>query len=704
MFNRSKEGAQPASGGGWAWGALLLVLAVHAGLLVAKLRRDEGPIQWDQSVHMRSAWSYHRALQEGRPSVLLHPPHAPGHPPYPPLTHVLMIPWVRVADTWGFPVEDAATLVNVFFMGLLALGVFLLASDSWGEGAGAAAATMALCLPPVRLYAGDLLVDVPLTAWVSLSYAAWVRSRSFHLRIWCLLLGLFCAAGLMTKFTFPLYILPIPVHAAWVLLRRRKEVSAYHVLGVFLLAGLLAAPWYLANIVTLTAKVSRAAGLGAQEGDPTGGFAAWLFYGGVLQHWVGWTGVLILVGTACWLAVSRPAMLGLLAAWFFSGYAAWSLVSNKDPRYLLPAAMALPVAAASLPFKLHHLLAGAMMVGTVVMDANALKTGAHPAWPLQDILRRAVESRRDPEGPAPVLTLLANHASMNGNNVLWTAEREGLEEDLIVRSRSSRLGEFSEFVVVKTGDLGPARTVAGHERLRAEALRAGGWFQRRFENLAAWPLPDGSQAFLFQRKAPVATAAAPADAGAALSSLLPGISTETMTVRCGASSVAGLEDCSVASPVLSLKGLPVRDLRVRLEGFWVVPDDEKAPRILGLKTLRIEKLTLTEADVARYLTGRVKGLQKTVVRFEPGNLILIEGRWKGLPLRVRASIQHDAVLESVRVELKAVRLAGIPLPVPGGRREFSLKSQRGMPYAVVLSGVKTVPAAQGGEGALEVSP
>src|SRR5687768_13329330 len=167
-----------------------ILMTWHAALLVSWLHRDTAPVKWDESVHLSSALRYKEAFASFSVRELLSVKPWPGHPPYPPLVHYAMAPFIAVAQAAGSPPEDAAAFANLIFIFLLGLGAYWLASHWWGLGAGLCAAYLATLLPPVVMHARAPLVDLGLTAWVVLAYACWARSENFSNRRWSLALGL----------------------------------------------------------------------------------------------------------------------------------------------------------------------------------------------------------------------------------------------------------------------------------------------------------------------------------------------------------------------------------------------------------------------------------------------------------------------------------------------------------------------------------
>lgn len=207
------------------------------------------------------------------------------------------------------------------------MGCYLLAGRFWGPGAGLAAAALATFAPPVQALAHQALVDLALAAMVVFAYGCWVRSERFSRLDWSLMFGLAAGIGCLVKWTRPLYLLPVVGAGVWGLVtgRHRKNIFLALVLSI-----IVTAPWYAANLFIVVPKLTRVAGLGAQEGDPSGRtLAGWLWYLRILL--VQWGGPFLLAGVAGlgWGFFSPYKRCFGPCLWFVFKYGIWSSVSNK---------------------------------------------------------------------------------------------------------------------------------------------------------------------------------------------------------------------------------------------------------------------------------------------------------------------------------------------------------------------------------------
>lgn len=694
------------------WVALLGlvgIMLVQGILLAFWLKKDTRPPQWDQSVHLMSADQYAKSAVAGNLRGLLFTTTFPGHPPYPPVAHYVMASGMTVARAMGVSPEDGATFsLQFLFLGVLAVGVYMVSGRFWGTGAGLAAAALAVFNPPVQALSHQALVDVALAAMVVFAYGCYVWSERFARLRWTLGFGLAAGIGCLVKWTFPTYLLPVVGVGAWGLLtgRHRRNILASLVLSL-----VVTAPWYAANLFIVVPKLTRVAGLGVQEGDPSGRtLAGWLWYSRIF--WAQWGGPFILASLAGlgWGFFRRSKGTLLLILWFVFSYAIWSSVSNKDPRYLLPAAMVFPIGLSSLPVGIPALAAGTC-VYLAISSLWAKPGGAWrdvpvaQSWPLSEMIEKIISLRTDRTEPS-TLVLISNSAYLNGNNMTWTMKSEGLSDRLTVRTKIDRLGEFTDFVIVKTGSLGPPGSVVRQTVARKEVLSVEGWFHREFTESARWALPDGSEALLFARNP---TTRVPPS----LAPLLGwgGIDGEGIQLSARPSvRYPGSQRAEVRARQMNYKSVVLRDVQLDLEGFRLAMDDEGHPRLLDLRAVSILSAVWTEEDATVFLGKRVPGLKEGVVSFHGGGRVLISGRMLSVPVKAEMvlSLTKGSIEDRLDVRVRMIKVAGVSVPEVVlerfGNKTLSLAPTARRPYGIRLSGLRMGPAGENGAGALEVSP
>ncbi len=170
------------------------VLALH----VVWLALDEQPQVWDMAHHQIRGWESLGALNAGR----LPEDFSSLSSYYPPLYYIQEM---VVLSLW--PNRDALVfLSNLPGLVLLFGGAWWLASRCLTRGAAPWAALLAWCFPLVAWISRFSLLDVALSGWVMLALCLVAKSRYLERRGFSLLLGLVIAAGMLTKWTFILFL------------------------------------------------------------------------------------------------------------------------------------------------------------------------------------------------------------------------------------------------------------------------------------------------------------------------------------------------------------------------------------------------------------------------------------------------------------------------------------------------------------------
>ncbi|MDE1977367.1 MAG: glycosyltransferase family 39 protein, partial [Elusimicrobia bacterium] len=448
--------------------ALALFLGWEWFALKAYVRQDAAPPSWDQSDHLSDAWDYRQALERGRWSVLWTLPPKPGMPPFPPLYAL------SIMGSYSSPKPaQAALLINWFYLALLCLSVFGIAWEFRPDFTALAAAIIFAGAPAVQDLLFTQLMDLAVVAFAAAAYWALIRSEKFKRWPGSLAFGALFAAGMLYKWSFFSYLLP----AFWVAggaLRDPERRPKVLTSAGFALAGF--APWYFAEAPLLLPKLIQA------SADQS---VAFWRGGAVLAYFkdsINGLGLpFFLLG---WLSLLSPRhkrrweSMRLLPAWIAASYLFWTVVPNRQMRFLLPGLPALAVCAASAwpdlivwPLAGFQLLSAANFPAGVIpatsvpmpLDATATLLPSRPPspadWKIADILKTADELR-DPQEPFANATLVANAPQFNGPTFAWEDQRLGLSH-VKMRAVNHRLCELSQFVILKEGSLGPPAAVAG---------------------------------------------------------------------------------------------------------------------------------------------------------------------------------------------------------------------------------------------------
>lgn len=360
---------------------------------------DPMPPAWDEAQHLLMAQDFGTHLERwgGDPDGWRVFSHLSQR--YPPLTYWLSLLKLTWLDGGGAgPVFDrsAAQVLNLLLLGVAVLGTYKLGALISGRAVGILAGCLLLLYPAVQGLAHVYMLDLPLTAMVSLGYwgalGYWIRPS------WRGSLGLGLAVGLvlLTKWNGILF-LGVPLLAV---LGQKSRWGGLQKLLIIATAGILCWPWYGPNWLFVLSN-------GLQYGStthyyvrcPVGSWCWWTTYLGWLpQQMSPILSGLPLVGVGRWLwQRQRPLQpdlgpkSGLTAsqasragwAWllltFGGGYVLYTLIGIKDPRFTVPLLPLLAVMSAVELWRLNH--SQLWLRGILTMGVLALLWGWQPLTP-----------------------------------------------------------------------------------------------------------------------------------------------------------------------------------------------------------------------------------------------------------------------------------------------------------------------------------
>jgi hypothetical protein len=663
----------------WAWLAMVfLALAMVVGVWTT---RDRRPPEWDHANHLERAVRCERDLRAGDVPAFLERSSF-----YPPLVLCL-----AGAASIVMPIEAAAALVMLAFLALGMAGVYRLGRTLAGDGVGVPAALLFATAPFVVFLALRFQLDLPLAALVALALAALLATGDFTRPGRSLLFGVVCGLGVLTKPTFALYVLG---PALLLLARSRRRGLAGAVLAL-LVAVALTLPWLGPRLFGLGAQLdARAFAQAAAEGDPEVlSLAGLTFYPRYLGYQFG-LGAAVLA--ALGLAVAAVRRQGFLLVAVLVPFAVVALIRNKDLRYAVPLLAALAVLAAlgldTLPRAGRRVAVGvlavlaAAQVGGVAAGVPpnvwvpGLATWWLPASPPQRTDWRHGEIlallERDRRGTPATVSVVPNVDRFSVSNFRYYALREGLGLRFVRAWDDPPLG--IDYMILKGGDLGPARTVP--KSLRATArLASDAHLARAFPVIGEFALPDGSTATVRARRLEPVAGAGPATVAAAVEAGLrrrladvardvEGL--EIRLVHDEAILAGRIRRAEIRAAVATLgeftrpgtARLRVRDLALALEDLQVNPWSALAEaRFDPLDTarLRLEAATVMVADLQAYLAG-LKRFRRSTIEVE-GDALAVTVRRAGPDVSARVRLL-PAAERPVGLVAERVRVGGVPVP------------------------------------------
>ena len=682
---------------------LAAFLAVQALLLRHFIRVDTRPPSWDQSTHMEIALDYREALGAGRWADAWFLAPKPGMPPFPPAYHLLL----RGAFDSPDPAH-AALWLNWFYMAILAVSLF---GISWKflPDSRALAATVIFCAAPgMQDLMTNQLVDLAMVAWVAAGYWALLECEGFTGWLPSLAFGAVYAAGMMHKWTYFSYMLPAYIIAGRALGDRHARLQ---VLAASSLSLALFAPWYWSHAALLPSRLFQAT---ADASVPFWKNGAWATY---IEASCGSLGPpLWLLGFISILApqFSRRREYGwVIAYWVVFSFVFWTIVPNRQMRFLLPGLAPLglflagtwprgltwSVAAIQFVVMLNFFF-GAVGPLSIPMPIMPLTFFVHgePAvqdWKIGEILRR-IEADRDVSRPITNVTLVANDAYFNGPTFHWVQRQLNLPHARM-RGVNARLCELSEFVLLKTGRLGPESVIGGLAKAAKTVQDPDGWFSRGYEEDARWPLPDGSSAVLYRqkrgRRSPIVKRTVAYDLFSA-----GDVKGSGLAIDFGPwdKNLSAWTNARASVKEISIRGLKVSGVSADMDNFSLVTAydigavyDWNEMRLMRLDRVTVRSLSIEAADLKTFLEKRVPGLKVDAVTLE--GTVKVAGSLYGRPVAAEAALELDREGHRLKVAVLSASYLGAPLPSalfrPIKELNLSLEPNPETPFYIDLPGL-----------------
>ena len=615
--------------------ALVLIAAVWLAI-------DRTPPEWDHANHLERVVRCAEDLARRDWRTLME--RSSFYPPVVPCAAAVVY---RLAPSDA----AAAQTIILAFLGVGMAAVYALGRRLAGGTEGVVAAVVFGCAPFVVFSALRFQLDLPLAAMVALALVVSLRTEGFIRLGWSLLVGVVFGLGMLTKPSFAAYVLPpVLVAAASSSGRRIRAVNA----ALALLVGMvISLPWYGPRLFGLVPQVaSRSFRQAAESGHPDPLTAtALLYYPTWLAPQFGVPAVaLLLVGLG--VAILRREGVALTA--FLVPFVLFGLLQNKNLRYTLPL---LPIAAVMAGMGFAVLRGRVRLLGTVVLVlACALQVSATALaaphgltlpglgvplvlespprtgdWRHREILTLI---SRDSGGAPATVSVVPNDNFFSVSNFRYYGVRDGLP------LRFSRAWDTEpigiEYMILKTGDVGPAWTAERPRRI-AERLRTDPSLARVFPVLGEFPLPDGSTASVRARRltepVPVASKTFARELEAAIRRELADVTTDVEGLEIGLvydetvlrGRVGRVEIRAASARVGELRRrdaplLRVQDVRIAFDDVLVNPFSvHTAGRLapLDARHATLGRVTIQEADLQAFLREQ-KGFKTASVSLEPG--------------------------------------------------------------------------------------
>jgi hypothetical protein len=481
------------------------------------------------------------------------------------------------------------------------------------------------------------------------------------------------------------------------------------------LTALLLAPWYVPNLIPMLARIPHLSKLPPASGQRLDGLASFFWYPISLFEQMTLPFV-VLLALGLLFALFRPALLPI-TAWFFASMILFSLIHNRNIRYFMPAlpaaallsvawfvtaprflkkgvTLAVLIVSALAQFGVGR--AAGFSVGPEFISTYAPRAGVREDWQHEDIVRTLNAAPSSIEGRPSRVLVLANSPYFHSVTLTMSARRFGADRVVFYGPSKRRSFEFADYVLTKTGDLGPAFTLGTINDCLKVMKDPNSWFAHVYKEIRRWPLGDGSEAILY--------AAHPdpeniSDVGLFNLNLkeldLPNIEAEDVHMRAEPLSSADtregrLKEFVVSCGTVRYKKIPFDDVTVRLVRPQInlpLYFQTQNIELLSLDTLEVHATFHRDALLA-LAAEKAPWLKDPQLSFDHDRVI-VSGKARGVPLRVEARLDVTDTALNTRVE--RVSVAGVPIPLVLLRtltdHSVPLTAHRDQPYNLRIAPV-----------------
>ncbi len=499
---------------------LIIFVSIYTATNLLWVFWDTLPPPFDQSAHALGVLKYHRLFS--RPMSLSGTKLLRATRYWPPFFYIC---GAFVTQVVGFS-PDAIVLTNFLFLILLVFVLFKLGESLFNPETGLFLVFLTMLAPLVYALLRDGLIDFSLLTMVSLvQYLLLIKLNQKGWRPGAaIFLGLAMGLSFLTKWTSPgffAFTFGLVYFLKW---KKDKQPLLRLLAGAAIavaIALLVSLPWYVKNFQDFRTTATSALLTDSKiEGDPVSFWPSLRWYARVFREVIvsNWLWPFFLAGLlAFFMWVKDWMALAVSLSWFLPSLLVFVFIPNKDSRFILPLLPSLIIFSAaglsSIPWKKLKLIIAAGLVLTGFLQFTMISFSlpapkehpyTHPAlredWKVERILESLEEAF---PGKELRLAVLANVPYFNPNLFQLVSAIKGLGYK--IDSVGDRRLNFTQlapyhFFILKSGEISLEHTARWREEFRP---RFWEWVKEEREKpkfilYQQWPLPDGSQAFVYK--------------------------------------------------------------------------------------------------------------------------------------------------------------------------------------------------------------
>ena len=325
---------------------ILIIFLFQAIQLVSWINKDSSNPAWDQSWHaMVSANKYMQLFEKTNLTTKqveeIYPIFRFANNYYPPFYHISTVPFYIVFGNN----YDSALLTNLFFLFILIVSSFFIGKKLYNVKAGLIISFIISTIPIHSLLMRDYLIDFSLSAMVALGFVLLLYTENFENIKYSILFGLAFGLGVLTKWSYPIYIFIPFCYSLYVFFRKnfyekKNYTKVKNIVYPLILAIIIALRWYtFSRIKILIPTILMYSKIGPVEGDPSFlSISGLTYYFNIIINDYSFFYFIIFVISIIILIKNfkenKTKTMLLLQIIFI--YIFFTFLSNKDARYILP--------------------------------------------------------------------------------------------------------------------------------------------------------------------------------------------------------------------------------------------------------------------------------------------------------------------------------------------------------------------------------
>lgn len=533
------------------YGILSAIFVLNSVLAIYFLVRDTRPPSWDESLHLTLSLVYKELLVSGRILDIIRVSDY-----YPPLFHLSTIPLYIFGNS-----EDVATCVNLVYALILLLSIYGIGSHLFNKKTGLLASFMIIFTPFTIAFQREYMLEFALVAMFSLSLFLLLKSDYFKNFEYSIFFGISVALMLLIKWT-GIFFLIGPI--LWVLLYSDKNCpvcgkpatlksglqrfcskrhlekfmqtsgsqipsNIKNLSFAFLIAVAVSGIWYLPNLGGVVNNVlffsqAKTSQPGVLEKDPAVlSLESFFFHINALYNHLNLVFSLFVIGGIVYLILKKERKLQIFFGLsLFIPYVLFTLIRNKDARFLSPLLVLLVVLALFwvMEQKRHIQITCVSVVLIAALLQASVSTFGTPDivngivftsknqpkeedWRVKDALQSVVASHQGDTGRRATVVVLPDYIYVNGRTYAYYARGEKMPLDVyngayIPYQTFQRIFNQIDYLVYKEGG------EVGSDAYAETVTDMYSYFAQNkdsFSLLSEFPLPDGSRLEVYKNKA-----------------------------------------------------------------------------------------------------------------------------------------------------------------------------------------------------------